>query len=131
MNALNISQTDMNNLWQQARDEASWSLTASENSQNRGLSLVNSALNRQTSLDILNSQMQAAMFSQLGGFGVNLLGGLFGGSGASGIGSGISNLFGGGNNMINMDASSNFSPSGGGAIDFGGSTPNPDVSIIG
>jgi hypothetical protein len=109
MNALNISQTDMNNLWQQARDEASWSLTASENSQNRALSLVNSALNRQTSLDILNSQMQAQMFSQLGGLGVNILGGLFGngGSGGTGIGQGISNLFGGSSGGGNSNMSSN------------------------
>ena len=103
MNTFNISQTDLNNLWQQARDEASWALTSSENSQNRALSLVNSSLNRQTSLDILNSQMQAQMFSQLGAFGVNVLGGLFGGSGASGIGSGISNLFGGGSNSNPSD----------------------------
>ncbi len=95
MNAFNVSQTDLNNLWQQARDEASWALTSSENSQNRALSLVNSSLNRQTSLDILNSQMQAQMYSQLGAFGVNVLGGMFGngGSGATGIGQGISNLF--------------------------------------
>jgi len=119
MNALNISQTDMNNLWQQARDEASWSLTASENSQNRALSLVNSSLNRQTSLDILNSQMQAAMFSQLGGFGVNLLGGLFGGSGANGIGSGlaIKSLFGSSNSTSDITSATDIASAAG---DFGG-----------
>lgn len=93
MNAFNIQQTDLNNLWQQARDEASWSLTSSENAQNRDLTLVNSALNRQTSLDILNSQMNASMFSALGSFGVNVLGGALGGTGANGIGQGISNAF--------------------------------------
>lgn len=107
-NTFNVQQTDLNNLWQQARDEASWALTSSENSQNRALSLVNSSLNRQTSLDIMNSQMQAAMYSQLGSFGVNLLGGLFGGNnGASSIGSGISNLFGSSSSGVSSDGGGN------------------------
>lgn len=125
MNTFNLQQTDLNNLWQQSRDEASWALTSSENSQNRALTLVNSALNRQTSLDILNSQLQASMYSALGGLGVNILGGLFGGSGANGIGQGIASLFGssgspgvstgslGGGGSLNFDATST-------PLDFGG-----------
>lgn len=97
-NLFNMNQTALNNVWQQARDEASWSLTSSENSQNRALSFVNSALNRQTSLDILSSQMQAQLYSQLGSLGVNLLSGLLGsGTGAAGLGAGIASLFKSGN----------------------------------
>lgn len=114
MNTFNLQQTDLNNLWQQARDEASWSLTSSENSQNRALTLVNSALNRQTSLDILNSQMQASMFSSLGSLGVNILGGVFGGSGANGIGAGIGNLLGIGGGSSGYGGSSNGITTGGG-----------------
>ena len=77
-NMFNMSMMSQNNLWQQARDEASWALTAGENSKNRMLSLVNSALNRQTSLQILASTLNANMFSQLGAFATNLLGGSFG-----------------------------------------------------
>ena len=76
-NRFNMSQTALNNLWQQTRDEASWSLTASENQKNRVLSLVNSSLNRQTSLEILNSQMQSQLFSSLGGLATNVIGGAF------------------------------------------------------
>ncbi len=79
-NMFNMSMTSQNNLWQQSRDEASWALTAGENSKNRLLSLVNSALNRQTSLQILASTLNANMFSQLGSFATNLLGGSFGSS---------------------------------------------------
>lgn len=97
MNKFNLSQTASNNLWQQARDEASWNLTSEENARNRLLSLVNSSLNRQTSFSILSSQLNANMFSQLGALGVNLLNGglggsitkgLFGGGGSSGYGGG-------------------------------------------
>lgn len=72
-NLFNMSQTDLNLLWQQARDEASWSVTSQENSQNRLLSLTNSALNRQTSLEIMSSQQKQSMFSSLGGLAANLL----------------------------------------------------------
>ncbi len=85
-NTFNVSQGALNDLWQQARDEASWSLTSSENSQNRGLSLSNSALNRQTSYGLLSSQQSASMYTALGNFGVSLLGG------TSGITSGIKSV---------------------------------------
>lgn len=82
-NMFNMSMTAQNNMWQQSRDEASWALTASENAANRQLSLVNSSLNRATSLEIMASQQSAAMYSSLGAFGTSLLGGP--------IGTGISN----------------------------------------
>lgn len=104
-NLFNVQQNAQNNLWQQARDEASWALTAGENSQNRELSLVNSSLNRQTSLEILASTLNANMFSQLGSLAGNLLNGglgkslgnsLFGSSGSSSDNGGSGGDFGGG-----------------------------------
>ena len=74
-NTFNMSQTALNNEWQMIQDQASWALSAGENSQNRGLTLASSALNQQTALSILNSQMQAQMFSQLGNLAANVLGG--------------------------------------------------------
>jgi len=71
-NMFNLSQSDMNLVWQQARDEASWALTSAENSQNRLLSLTNSAMNRQTSLEIMRNQQQQAMYSSLGSLATNL-----------------------------------------------------------
>lgn len=73
--AFNLTSTAQNNLWQQARDEASWSLTSDENVKSRDLSLVNSALNRSTSKDLLDSTLSANTFSSLGSFATNLVGG--------------------------------------------------------
>lgn len=112
-NMFNLSTLAQNNLWQQARDEASWALTSSENAKNRTLSLVNSALNRQTSLQILASTLNANMFSQLGSFATNLLGGSFGSSlfGTSNSDSGITT-----GSSVGDVAGSDF---GGGGSDFG------------
>lgn len=76
-NLFNISQQDQNNLWQQAADEASWSLTSSENAQNRSLSLVTSSMNDQTSQALLRSQLNANMYQSLGALGANVIGGVF------------------------------------------------------
>lgn len=121
-NYFNVQQSALNDLWQQARDEASWALTSSENSQNRALSLVNSSLNRQTSYGILASQLSASMYSQLGQFGVSLLGG------PSGISSGIKSLFGGSSSgsggSLSSSEVSNLVNAGGysnqGGVSFGG-----------
>lgn len=95
-NLFNLTQTAQNNLWQQARDEASWALTSTENAKNRELSLVNSSLNRQTSLQILASQLNAQMFGQLGQLAGNILGGP--------IGNGLANsLFGGNSDNSSAD----------------------------
>lgn len=110
-NAFNLSQTDMNNLWQEAQDEASWALTSSENAQNRTLSLVTSALNSQTSQALLASQESANMYSQLGQLGANILGSTISSFTSSNSGGGDGNFGGssGGN-------SGNFDTGGGGTI---------------
>jgi len=87
-NLFNLTTSSLNNEWQQLQDQASWSLSAAENSQNRGLTLASSAMNQQTALSILNSQLKAQTFSQLG----NLAGSILGGS------NGIKSLFSSNNN---------------------------------
>ena len=94
-NMFNLSQSDMNLIWQQARDEASWSLTSAENSQNRLLSLTNSAMNRQTSLEIMRNQQQQAMYSSLGSLATNLF--------TPVISAGVNSLFGGGGSVPSQD----------------------------
>jgi hypothetical protein len=77
-NLLNISNTALNNIWQQFRDEASWANTAGENQANRNYNLAAAAMER----DFLTSQMDEAqknaLMQQLGNFGANLVGRAFG-----------------------------------------------------
>lgn len=91
-NLFNMNQTALNNEWQQMQDQASWSLSAAENSQNRGLSLASSAMNAQISQSLLNQQLQAQMYSQLGNLAVAALGGV----GSFFSGSNNNNITGGG-----------------------------------
>lgn len=117
-NLFNMSQTAQNNLWQEAQDEASWALTSGENAQNRALSLVTSALNRQTSIDLLNKQESSQIYSQLGALGANILGGAITGligSGSSGSSSGGSDY--GFQAGSGTDTGNNY---GGGWTDYGG-----------
>lgn len=50
-NMYNLSQTAMNNIWQQFRDEASWTFTASENDKTRAYNTAMAANNRQFASD--------------------------------------------------------------------------------
>ena len=50
-NLYNLSQTAMNNIWQQFRDEASWTFTASENDKTRAYNAAMAANNRQFATD--------------------------------------------------------------------------------
>lgn len=93
-NTFNMSQTALQNEWQMIADQASWNVSIGQNQANRNMTLAVSAMNQQTAISLLNSQLQAQMFSQLGSFATSLLGG------ASGISSGISKLLGGGSGSI-------------------------------
>ena len=63
-NMLNLSNTAMNNLWQQFRDEADYAFTSGENALNRSHNLAMAALQSQNAKDMMNDQ-QEAQFSQL------------------------------------------------------------------
>lgn len=63
-NMLNLSNTAMNNLWQQFRDEADYAFTSGENALNRSHNLAMAALQNQNAKDMMDDQ-QEAQFSQL------------------------------------------------------------------
>ena len=67
-NLLNISNFAMCSLWQQWRDEATWTNEAAQNAMNRAHNLAVAALERQTSFDIADKQSLDNLYSILGQF---------------------------------------------------------------
>ena len=67
-NLLNISNFALSSLWQQWRDEASWTNEAAQNSLNRSHSMAVAALERQTAFDLQDQDSRDALFSMLGRF---------------------------------------------------------------
>lgn len=65
-NMLNISNTAMNNLWQQFRDEADYAFTAGENDLNRRHNIAMAALQNANAKDMMGEQ-QKAQFAQIMG----------------------------------------------------------------
>lgn len=70
-NLLSISNTAMNNMWQQMRDQANYSFTAGQNADNRAASFAIAGLNSQNALAYLSANYdaasQAALASGIGG----------------------------------------------------------------
>ena len=71
-NLLGISNFAMSSLWQQWRDEASWTNEAAQNSLNRAHNMAVAALERQTSFDLADQESRDSLFSLLGRFGAGL-----------------------------------------------------------
>ena len=67
-NLLGISNFAMSSLWQQWRDEASWTNEAAQNSLNRAHNMAVAALERQTAFDINDKASRDNLFSLLGRF---------------------------------------------------------------
>ena len=67
-NLLNISNFAMSSLWQQWRDEATWTHEASQNALNRAHNLAVAALERQTSFDIADQASMDSLYQILGSF---------------------------------------------------------------
>ena len=67
-NLLGISNFAMSSLWQQWRDEASWTNEAAQNSLNRAHNLAVAALERQTAFDINDKSSRDNLFQLLGRF---------------------------------------------------------------
>ena len=67
-NLLNISNFAMSSLWQQWRDEASWTNDAAQNSLNRAHNMAVAALERQTAFDLQDQESRDALFNMLGRF---------------------------------------------------------------
>jgi hypothetical protein len=71
-NLLGISNFAMSALWQQWRDEASWTNEAAQNSLNRAHNMAVAALERQTAFDLQDQASRDALFQLLGRFGAGL-----------------------------------------------------------
>ncbi|MDP7621145.1 MAG: hypothetical protein QGH27_04190 [SAR324 cluster bacterium] len=67
-NLLNISNFALSSLWQQWRDEATWTNEAAQNSLNRAHNMAVAALERQTAFDMADQQSRDGLFQLLGRF---------------------------------------------------------------
>jgi len=67
-NLLGISNFAMSSLWQQWRDEASWTMEAAQNSVDRAHNMAVAALERQTAFDLNDEQSRQNLFKLLGKF---------------------------------------------------------------
>ena len=71
-NLLNASNFAMSSLWQQWRDEASWTNEASQNNLQRNHALAVAALERQTAFDMQDQESSDAMWEMLGKFAMGM-----------------------------------------------------------
>jgi hypothetical protein len=67
-NRFNISQTALNNVWQQWRDTASWAFQSSENAANRSFNIAVAANNRQYADDVYRRDRANTMTAAIGAF---------------------------------------------------------------
>lgn len=72
-NMLNLSNTAMNNLWQQFRDEADYAFTAGENTLNRQHNLAMAALQNANAKDMMQEGQKAQFAQLLGSVAGNIL----------------------------------------------------------
>ena len=72
-NMLNLSNTALNNLWQQFRDEADYAFTAGENDLNRQHNMAMAALQNSNAKDMMNEQQEAQYAQLLGQTAGNIL----------------------------------------------------------
>lgn len=72
-NMLNISNSALNNLWQESRDNASWAFQASENQRTRDHNIAMAAMNNQAMMAQMSEQQKQAWNEALGRFAANLL----------------------------------------------------------
>jgi len=79
-NALGISNFAMSSLWQQWRDEASWTNEAAQNSMNRAHNLAVAALERQTAFDLQDQESRDSLYEMLGRFASGMFGSNAGGT---------------------------------------------------
>jgi hypothetical protein len=73
-NAFNLSQQQLANVWQQWRDEASWTNQASQNYLTRATQVALVALNREANAAFLDDQQENEFYQALGTFATNILG---------------------------------------------------------
>lgn len=73
-NRFNISQTALNNLWQQARDVFHWANTSSENARDRAFQIILNSTARNQFLDDLEHSENAALSASLGELAFGIIG---------------------------------------------------------
>jgi hypothetical protein len=74
-NLLGLSNFALSSLWQQWRDEASWTNEAAQNNLNRAHNMAVAALERQTAFDINDQASRDSLFSLLGRFAAGIFSG--------------------------------------------------------
>jgi len=67
-NYLNISNTALNNIWQQYRDEADYAYTSSENAQDRAFNYAMAILDADIQADLYNQYLDEKSSNAIGGF---------------------------------------------------------------
>ena len=67
-NYLNISNTALNNIWQQYRDEADYAYTSAENSQDRAFNYAMAILEADVTADLYNQYLDEKSSNAIGGF---------------------------------------------------------------
>ena len=67
-NYLNISNTALNNVWQQYRDEADYAYTSAENSQDRAFNYAMAILDADVTSDLYNQYLDEKSSNAIGGF---------------------------------------------------------------
>jgi hypothetical protein len=67
-NMLNMSNFALSSLWQEWRDEATWTNTASQNNLERIHAMAMAALERQTEIDLMDAQTSDSFFQIIGRF---------------------------------------------------------------
>lgn len=75
-NLLNISNTAMNNLWQDYRDMADFAFTASENDKTRAHNITLATMQNEAWFSRFNAQQQASFAQNLGGLAQTVIGGV-------------------------------------------------------
>ena len=71
-NYLNISNTALNNIWQQFRDEADYAYTSSENSQDRAFNYAMAILDARVTADMYDKYLDEASSNAIGDFIANI-----------------------------------------------------------
>ena len=71
-NLLQISNFALSSLWQQWRDEASWINQSSENAKDRAHNIAMAALDRETSLALIDEQSKARLNQIIGKIGLDI-----------------------------------------------------------
>ena len=72
-NSLNLSNYALSSLWQQWRDEATWTNQAAENTLTRNFNMALGALERSVAFEMMDAESKQSMYEMLGAFGFEII----------------------------------------------------------